>query len=50
MSEQRAKYFLDELSRKNRLLDWFGSMERSVSDRYMLTHAGRKMLVARAVI
>jgi predicted nucleotide-binding protein len=50
MTEEQSKYYLDELSRKHRLLDWFGNMDRSKPDRYMLTHEGRRLLVERGVI
>jgi len=50
MSEETAKYYLDELSRKYELLNWFGNMDRSIPDRYELTHEGRRLLVERGVI
>jgi len=48
-TEQKAKFFLDELAHKHRLLDWFGNMDRSISDHYTLTHEGRRLLVDRGV-
>ena len=50
MTEEKSKYYLDELSRKHRLLNWFGNMDRSIPDRYTLTHDGRRLLVERGVI
>lgn len=50
MTEEKSKYYLDELSQKHRLLDWFGNMDRTIPDRYTLTHDGRRLLVERGVI
>jgi hypothetical protein len=49
VSEQKAKYFLDELARKHRLVDWIGNMNRGAEDHYSLTHAGRRVLVERDI-
>jgi hypothetical protein len=48
-SEQKAKFYLDELSRKYRLVDWFGTMNPGGQDHYALTHEGRRVLVDRKV-
>jgi hypothetical protein len=45
ITEEKATFFLDELSRKHRLLDWFGNMDSSIPSRYELTHEGRRLLV-----
>jgi hypothetical protein len=50
ITEEQSKYYLDELSRKHRLLDWFGNMDPSIPGRYTLTHEGRRLLVEREVI
>ncbi len=50
ITEEKSKYYLDELSQKHKLLDWFGNMDRSIPDRYTLTHEGRRLLVERGVI
>jgi hypothetical protein len=49
VSEEKAKFHLDELDRKHGLVDWYGNMNRGESDHYMLTHAGRGLLVERQV-
>lgn len=49
VSEQKAKYYLDELDRKHKLVNWFGNMNRGGKDHYSLTHAGRRVLVDRNV-
>jgi hypothetical protein len=49
LSEQKAKFYLDELSRKHRLVDWFGNMNPGGEDHYALTHEGRRVLVDRKV-
>lgn len=41
LSDMEAKYNLDELSRKHKLLDWIGNMNPDIPDRYVLTHEGR---------
>ena len=47
--EEKAKFHLDELDRKHGLVDWYGNMNPGESDHYMLTHAGRGLLVERQV-
>jgi hypothetical protein len=47
---ERAKFYLDELSRAHRLIDWIGNMDRQIPDRYLLTHEGRRLLVERGVL
>jgi len=49
LAEERARFHLDELERKHRLLDVFRNMDRSIPDRYVLTHEGRRLLVQRGV-
>jgi hypothetical protein len=49
VTEQAAKYYLDELSRNHRYIDWYGNMNRGGRDHYMLTHEGRGLLVRRGV-
>ena len=41
LSDMEAKYNLDELSRKHKLLNWIGNMNPDIPDRYVLTHEGR---------
>ena len=41
LSDMEAKYNLDELSRKHKLLDWIGNMNPDIPDCYILTHEGR---------
>jgi hypothetical protein len=50
VSEQVAKYYLDELTRNHQYVDWYGNMNPGESDHYMLTHAGRGLLVERGAI
>jgi hypothetical protein len=50
VGREKAKFYLDELSRKHELLDWYASMDRSRPDSYMLTHKGRGLLVERGAI
>jgi len=47
VSEEKAKFYLDELDRKHRLVDRFMNMDHSIPDRYLLTHKGRRLLVER---
>jgi hypothetical protein len=50
VTEQAAKYYLDELSRNHRYIDWYGNMNRGGRDHYMLTHEGRGLLVRQGII
>lgn len=49
IAEQKAKFHLDELAHERELLLWFGSMYPKDPDEYMLSHEGRRVLVARGV-
>src|SRR5262249_52288865 len=49
ITEEKARFHLDELARKHDLVNWFGSMDRDTPDRYTLTHEGRRLLVDRGV-
>lgn len=49
VTEEKAEFYLEELSRKHKLLRWFGNMDPDIPDRYMLTHRGRGLLVERGV-
>jgi hypothetical protein len=50
VSEQKAKFYLDELDRRHGLIDWYGNMNPGEKDHYMLRHAGRKLLVERDML
>jgi len=49
VSEQKAKYYLDELAQRHGLVNWFGNMNCGGKDHYSLTHEGRRLLVERNV-
>jgi hypothetical protein len=50
MNEQKVKFYLDELSRQQpNTVEVFQNMDRSIPDRYLLTHEGRRILVERGV-
>jgi hypothetical protein len=49
VSEEKAKFYLDELDRKHELINLFGNIAPSIPDHYMLNHDGRKLLVERGV-
>jgi len=49
VSEEKAKFYLDDLSRRHRLIDWIGNMNPSIPGCYMLNHDGRRLLVDRGV-
>lgn len=46
LSDMEAKYNLDELSRKHKLLDWIGNMNPNIPDCYVLTHEGRGFVLS----
>ncbi|MBX7105119.1 MAG: hypothetical protein K1X57_13620 [Gemmataceae bacterium] len=48
--ELKARFYLDELSRKHGLVSWFGNMDRDIPDRYMLNHEGRRFLVEKGFL
>jgi hypothetical protein len=47
---QRAQFYLDELVRSYRLLDWIANMDNRIPVCYTLTHEGRRVLVQRGEI
>jgi hypothetical protein len=49
VTEEKAKFYLDELVRKHELIDWYGNMNPRGADHYMLRHEGRRLLVERKV-
>ena len=49
VSEEKAKFYLDELAQKHELIDWFGNIAPSIPDHYILNHDGRRLLVERGV-
>jgi len=49
VNEEKAKFYLDELSRKHELIEWVGNMNPSIPVYYKLNHEGRKLLVERGV-
>ena len=50
ISEQAAKYHLDELVRTHEYLRWVGNTNRDIPNRYPLTHKGRGFLIKRGLI
>jgi hypothetical protein len=49
VSEEKARFYLDELDRRHGLVDWYGNLNPGQPDHYMLRHAGRRELVQRGV-
>ena len=49
VTEEKARFLLDELAQKHRLVAWFGNMDHRIPAYYRLTHLGRGILVERGV-